>query len=88
MTNRLFYCIFQSYRSTNILIAKRKLIGRIDPETGEIKPTDGRGRKKVDTEGKNLDYKEAYEKLLQKYESQEVLLESLKKELAKYKAAE
>lgn len=68
--------------------AKRKLIGRIDPETGDIKPTDGRGRKKTNTEGKNLDYKEAYEKLLQKYESQEVLLETLKKELAKYKAAE
>ena len=68
--------------------AKRKLIGRIDPETGDIKPTDGRGRKKTNTEGKNLDYKEAYEKMLQKYESQEVLLESLKKELAKYKAAE
>ncbi len=24
---------------------KRKLIGRVDPETGEIKPTDGRCRK-------------------------------------------
>ena len=69
--------------------AKRKLIGRIDPETGDIIPTDGRGRKPVKEkaipEGINLDYKEAYEKLLQKYESQQVLLESLKKELAKYK---
>jgi hypothetical protein len=26
--------------------AKRKLIGRIDPDTGEIVPTDGRCRKK------------------------------------------
>jgi len=26
--------------------AKRKLIGRVDPKTGEIVPTDGRGRKK------------------------------------------
>ena len=25
--------------------AKRKLIGRVDPETGEIVPTDGRNRK-------------------------------------------
>ena len=25
--------------------SKRKLIGRVDPETGEIKPTDGRCRK-------------------------------------------
>ena len=70
--------------------AKRKLIGRIDPETGDIIPTDGRGRKPVKEktipEGINLDYKEAYEKLLQKYESQRVLLESLTKELTKYKA--
>ena len=70
--------------------AKGKLIGRIDPETGDIIPTDGRGRKPVKEktipEGINLDYKEAYEKLLQKYESQRVLLESLTKELTKYKA--
>lgn len=26
--------------------AKRKLIGKVDPETGEIVPTDGRGRKR------------------------------------------
>ena len=26
--------------------AKRRLIGRVDPETGEIIPTDGRGRKR------------------------------------------
>lgn len=26
--------------------AKRRLIGRVDPETGEIVPTDGRGRKR------------------------------------------
>ena len=26
--------------------AKRKLIGRVDPETGEIVPTDGRGKKR------------------------------------------
>lgn len=26
--------------------AKRRLIGRVDPETGEITPTDGRGRKR------------------------------------------
>lgn len=29
--------------------AKRKLIGRVDPNTGEIIPTDGRGRKKQET---------------------------------------
>jgi len=28
--------------------AKRKLVGRVDPETGKIVPTDGRGRKKKD----------------------------------------
>lgn len=70
--------------------AKRKLIGRVNPETGEITPTDGRGRKpskeKRAVTGKNPDYKEAYEKLLQKYESQQILLESLTKELSKYKS--
>lgn len=67
--------------------AKRKLIGRVDPETGEIVPTDGRNRKgkaKAKKENSN-DYKKLYEKLLKKCESQEALIASLKKELSKYK---
>jgi hypothetical protein len=44
--------------------AKRSLIGRVDSETGEIVPTDGRGRKdKVKKElAENPDYKAMYEK--------------------------
>lgn len=66
--------------------AKRKLIGRIDPETGEIIPTDGRNRKKkesVTPEGKN--YQKLYEKLLKKCESQEALIASLQKQLTELK---
>lgn len=58
--------------------AKRKLIGRVDAETGEIIPTDGRNHKKKEEEGEaKEDYKKLYEKALQKLESQEVLIASL-----------
>lgn len=64
--------------------AKRKLIGRIDPQTGEIVPTDGRNRKKKDEKAtKDVDYKKLYEKLQKKYEAQEVLIKSLKDQLAR-----
>ena len=62
--------------------AKRKLIGRVDPETGEIIPTDGRNRKtKEEKETDSIDYKKLYESLLRKYEAQTVLIDSLKKQL-------
>ena len=61
--------------------AKRKLIGRVDPDTGEIVPTDGRNKKSKmpASDGKNK--KKMYEKLLKKYEAQETLIESLKKQI-------
>jgi len=67
--------------------AKRKLIGRLNKETGEIVPTDGRNR---DEELKELvdkepDYKVLYKKLLKKYAAQEALVTSLKEELKKLK---
>lgn len=64
--------------------AKRKLIGRIDPETGETVPTDGRNRKKSGGSKvqKETDYKKMYEQLLGKSQAQEALIESLKKQLA------
>lgn len=65
--------------------AKRKLIGRIDPETGEIIPTDGRNRKTKEQPEKEIDYRKLYEQLLRKYEAQEVLIGSLKQQLAQYK---
>lgn len=66
--------------------AKRTLIGRIDPETGEMVPTDGRHRKAADATEKEPDYKKLYEKLQKKYEAQEVLIKSLKAEIKQLKA--
>ena len=57
--------------------AKRKLIGRVDPETGEIIPTDGRNKKTKTLAPGDTDYKKMYEKLLKKYEAQETLIEYL-----------
>lgn len=61
--------------------ATRTLIGKIDPETGEMIPTDGRHRKAEEPVEKEPDYKKLYEKLLKKYEAQEVLVRSLKDEI-------
>ena len=65
--------------------AKRKLIGRVDLETGEIVPTDGRNRKCKAAAMDSADYKKMYEKLLKKYEAQETLIESLKKQIEELK---
>ena len=61
--------------------AKRKLIGRVDPDTGEIVPTDGRNKKSKTPASGDTDYRKMYEKLLKKYEAQETLIESLKKQI-------
>lgn len=63
--------------------AKRKLIGRVDPDTGEIVPTDGRCRKdKVKVEKiKDPDYKSLYEKLEKKCLAQESVIAALQKEI-------
>jgi len=61
--------------------AKRKLIGRINPETGDIVPTDGRNKKSKEPVKDGADYKKMYEKLLKKYEAQKTLIESLKKQI-------
>jgi ATP-dependent phosphoenolpyruvate carboxykinase len=59
--------------------AKRTLIGRLVPETGEIIPTDGRCRKdKVKVE-KEPDYKALCEKLQKQIISQETLITALQK---------
>lgn len=67
--------------------AKRKLIGRVDPETGEIIPTDGRGKKvkKDKVADEKPDYKALYEKLQKKCMAQETLIEALKKEINELK---
>jgi hypothetical protein len=69
--------------------AKRKLIGRVDPVSGEIVPTDGRGRKdKKKPAEKEPDYKALYEKSEKRCASLETLVAALKKELAKIKGTE
>ena len=65
--------------------AKRTLIGKLDPETGEVIPTDGRQRKAKSPSEKEPDYKKLYEKLLKKYEAQKVLIDSLKAEIKQFK---
>ncbi len=67
--------------------AKRTLIGRVDPKTGEIIPTDGRGRKdKVKEEkAETPDYQKLYEQLQKKYAAQKTLIDALKNEIAKLK---
>jgi hypothetical protein len=75
-------------REKKMTRAKRKLIGRVDPVTGEIIPTDGRCKKdKVKAEkAMEPDYKALYEKLQKRYASQETLIASLQKELNSLKA--
>jgi len=63
--------------------AKRTLIGRLDPQTGEIVPTDGRGKKSKVKENaeEDKDYKALYEKLLKKCAAQESLITALKRKI-------
>jgi hypothetical protein len=67
--------------------AKRTLIGRVDKDTGDIVPTDGRGKKRnvKKTEDENAEYKALYGKLLKKCAAQEALISALKEELARLK---
>jgi hypothetical protein len=68
--------------------AKRTLIGRVDPKTGDIVPTDGRGRKDKAKQVKeeNPDYKTLYEKLCKKCAAQETLIVALKEEIGALKS--
>jgi len=63
--------------------SKRELIGRVDPDTGEIVPTSGT-RKKVGSgraaAAGSPDYKLLYEKLQKKYRAMESLNAALRKE--------
>jgi hypothetical protein len=62
--------------------AKRKLIGRVDPVTGKIVPTDGRCRKDKPRKetSREPDYKKLYEQLQKKCASLELLARALQKE--------
>ncbi len=65
--------------------AHRTLIGRLDPETGEVVPTDGRNKNPGQPKVKEPDYKKLYEKQVKKTQAQEALISALKKEIAELK---
>ena len=67
--------------------AKRTLIGRVDSNTGEIVPTDGRCKKdKLKKEiSKEPDYKRLYEKLQKKYAALETLVVALQNKIDEQK---
>ena len=70
--------------------AKRTLIGRVDAQTGEIVPTDGRGRKdktKKEPNGEH-DYKAMCKKLEGQISAQKALITALHKEIATLKGRE
>jgi hypothetical protein len=70
--------------------AKRTLIGRVNAETGEIMPTDGRCKPDKAKKGalEESDYKQLYEKLLKKSASQDALISALQKELKEAKGSD
>jgi hypothetical protein len=67
--------------------AKRTLIGRVDPESGEIVPTDGRNRKEKRTkeETEEMELKKLCDKLQKKCSAQATLIKALKTEIEKLK---
>lgn len=66
--------------------SRRHLVGRLDTETGEVVPTDGRNRRPKAVSGKKTtDYEAAYRKLLKKCESQEEVIKNLRHEIRELK---
>jgi len=62
---------------------KCTMIGRVDSETGEIVPTDGRNRTVKKPKEKEPDYKALYEKTVKENEAKDALILALKKEISK-----
>lgn len=91
ITNDLVLLMFMNLIPSGIRIkkmtrAKRTVIGRLNPDTGEVVPTDGRNRKTKATPAEEpADYEKLYKKLLRKSEAQEALIVSLKKQLEELK---
>lgn len=65
--------------------SRRKLIGRIDPETGETVPTGKRGRKAKDEsvqKQSDIDYKTMYEKAIASIKGKDDQIRSLQERLS------
>jgi len=67
--------------------SKRTLIGRVDPDTGDIIPTDGKRKKSSIKEDKSKtpDYKKLYEDLQKKHMISEALNTALQSEIKELK---
>ena len=65
--------------------SKRKLIGKIDPETGEIVPTSPRKKKSDQSEG---DYKKLYESALKDISAKDQRISELESSIAAYSERE
>lgn len=70
--------------------SRRKLVGKIDPETGEMIPTGRKGRpsKNPSSKAENesaLDYRELYEKISEESTQKDEEIAQLKKELCDIK---
>ncbi len=72
--------------------AKRRLIGRLDPETGEILPTDGRGKKRSPYYDPETDNNEEFPKTVKELREEIIRLRKenvdLKEQLAKFSSKE
>lgn len=71
----------------------RKLIGKLDPETGNVVPTGTRGRKKATTTStpstsrhSDTDYKVLYEKCLSDIDKKDAIISELRASLNNIKA--
>ena len=63
--------------------SKRKYLGKVDPETGEIIPSRGRSTHSADTgQGKEADLKSLYNEIKER----EATIDSLRRELDEWKA--
>ncbi len=62
---------------------KRKLIGKIDPDTGAIIPTKKRGTSVAET-GEQSDYKTMYDNIKKQLKAKDKQIEALRKELSEF----
>ena len=63
--------------------SKRKIIGKIDPETGNIVPTGSRGRKKNESAVKKPNYKQLYEEATAEIDAKNAEIVKLREQVAK-----
>ena len=76
-------------KDKKLSVSKRKLIGKIDPKTGNIIPTEPRGRKKsrrrenAASTPKKPNYKRLYEEAISDIESKDATIVEQRREMAR-----